>query len=181
MLLPQLLMLLPQLLLPLPLLPMLLLLPLLLAQSAPSSRLRMSSATLLMDTRTSTLPSKNKETPTEESLDLTPMLMRLESTLSTMLLMTSDSVLPETTFQLPLSTTLLSQSLQSTLLPQLLIPLRSLRPGLLSSLLSRLKLPEPRDLLSLVPSAQLLMLVLPLVSSPLPLPLPVRPSLPPSS
>merc|ERR1712106_359750 len=169
-------MLLPQLLLPLPLLPMLLLPPLLLAQSAPSSRLRMSSATLLMDTRTSTLPSKNKETPTEESLDLTPML-----------LMTLDSVLPETTFQLPLSTTLLSQSLQSTLLPQLLIPLRSLRPRLLSSLLSRLRLPEPRDLLSLVPSAQLLMLVLPLVSSPLPLllllpmlpqlllPLPVRP------
>merc|ERR1712106_157424 len=128
-------MLLPQLLLPLPLLPMLLLLPLLLAQSAPSSRLRMSSATLLMDTRTSTLPSKNRETPTEESLDLTPMLMGLESTLSTMLLMTSDSVLPETTFQLP----------QSTLLPQLLIPQRLLRPRLLSSLLSRLRLPEPRD------------------------------------
>merc|ERR1712054_486134 len=49
-----------QLLLPPPLLP------LLLAPSALSSRLKMSSATLLTDTRTLTLPSRNKETLTEE-------------------------------------------------------------------------------------------------------------------
>merc|ERR1712106_1117454 len=114
MLLPQLLMLLmplPQLLMLLPLLlmPLLLLLPLLLALSALSSRLRMSSATLLTDTRTSTLPSKNREMPMEVSPDLTLMLMRLESTLSTMLLMIWDSEFPEITSQLPPSTTLPSQ------------------------------------------------------------------------
>merc|ERR1712086_333616 len=105
---PLLLMLLPQLLMLLPQLLMLLLplLPLLLAQSALSSRLRMSSATLLTDTRTSTLPSKNREMPMEVSPDLTLMLMRLESTLSTMLLMIWDSELPEITSQLPPSTTL---------------------------------------------------------------------------
>merc|ERR1712123_256990 len=110
----------PQLLpLPLLLMPLLLLLPLLLALSALSSRLRMSSATLLTDTRTSTLPSKNREMPTEVSPDLTLMLMRLESTLSTMLLMIWDSEFPEITSQLPPSTTLPSQLPQSTLLPQL--------------------------------------------------------------
>merc|ERR1712157_487540 len=136
------------------------------------------------DTRTSTLPSRSRETPTEESPDLTPTPMRLESTPSTMLPMTSDSELPETTSQLPLFTTL----------PLLLIPQRLLRPRPLSSLLLRLRLPGPRGLLSLLLSAQLLMLVLPLVSSQLPqllllpmllplllLPLPVRPSSPPSS
>merc|ERR550519_2600242 len=80
----------------------------------------MSSATLLTDTRTSTLPSKSRETLLEVSPDLTPMLTRLESTLSTMLLMTSDSELPLTTSQLPLFTTLLSQLPLSTLLPLLL-------------------------------------------------------------
>merc|ERR1712168_1346138 len=109
---PLLLMLLPPLLLLL-----LLLLPLLLAQSALSSRLRMNLATLLTDTRTSTLPSRSRETPTEESPDLTPMPMRLESTPSTMLPMTSDSELPETTSQLPLFTTLLSQLPPFTMLP----------------------------------------------------------------
>merc|ERR1712086_190680 len=205
MLLPQLLMLLPQLLmllmllpqllmlLPLLLMPLLPLLPLLLAQSALSSRLRMSSATLLTDTRTSTLPSKNREMPMEVSPDLTLMLMRLESTLSTMLLMIWDSEFPEITSQLPPSTTLPSQLPQCTLLPQLLTPQRSWRLRLLSSLLSRLRLPEPRGLLSLVLSAHQLMLVLPLAFSQLaqllllpmlpllPLPLPVKPSSPPSS
>merc|ERR1712123_507930 len=155
--------------------PLLLLLPLLLALSALSSRLRMSSATLLTDTRTSTLPSKNREMPTEVSPDLTLMLMRPESTLSTMLLMIWDSELPEITSQLP----------PSTLLPQLLTPQRSWRLRLLSSLLSRLRLPEPRGLLSSVLSAHQLMLVLPLAFSQLaqllllmlpllPLPLPVK-------
>merc|ERR1712086_498646 len=198
MLLPQLLMLLPQLLMllmPLPqlLMPLPLLLPLLLALSALSSRLRMSSAMLLTDTRTSTLPSKNREMPTEVSPDLTLMLMRLESTLSTMLLMIWDSELPEITSQLPPSTTLPSQLPQSTLLPQLLTPQRSWRLRLLSSLLSRLRLPEPRGLLSSVLSAHQLMLVLPLAFSQLaqlpllpmlpllPLPLPVKLSSPPSS
>merc|ERR1712086_985484 len=185
----------PLLLMPLPLLlmPLLLLLPLLLALSALSSRLRMSSAMLLTDTRTSTLPSKNREMPTEVSPDLILMLMRPESTLSTMLLMIWDSELPEITSQLPPSTTLLSQLPQSTLLPQLLTPQRSWRLRLLSSLLSRLRRPEPRGLLSSVLSAHQLMLVLPLVFSQLaqlpllpmlpllPLPLPVKPSSPPSS
>merc|ERR1712086_608980 len=178
MLLPQLLMLLPQLLMLLMLLPQLLtLLPLLLAQSALSSRLRMSSATLLTDTRTSTLPSKNREMPMEVSPDLTLMLMRLESTLSTMLLMIWDSEFPEITSQLPPSTTLPSQLPQSTLLPQLLTPQRSWRLRLLSSPLSRLRLPEPRGLLSSVLSAHQLMPVLPLVFSQL-AQLPLLPMLP---
>merc|ERR1712086_249999 len=180
-------------LLPLLLMPLLLLLPLSLALSALSSRLRMSLATLLTDTRTSTLPSKNREMPMEVSPDLTLMLMRLESTLSTMLLMIWDSEFPEITSQLPPSTTLPSQLPQCTLLPQLLTPQRSWRLRLLSSLLSRLRLPEPRGLLSLVLSAHQLMLVLPLAFSQLaqllllpmlpllPLPLPVKPSSPPSS
>merc|ERR1712098_689663 len=181
------------LLLPLLLL-LLLLLPLLLDQSALSSRLRMNSATLLTDIRTSTPPSRSRETPTEESPDLTPTPMRLESTLSTMLPMTSDSELPETTSQLPLFTTLPSQLPLFTTLPLLLIPQRLLRPRPLSSLLLRLRLPGPRGLLSSLLSAQLLMLVLPLVFSQLPqlpllpmllplllLPLPVRLSSPPSS
>merc|ERR1712128_193661 len=127
----------------------------------------MSSATLLTDTRTSTLPSKNREMPMEVSPDLTLMLMRLESTLSTMLLMIWDSELPEITSQLP----------QSTLLPQLLTPQRSWRLRLLSSLLLRLRLPEPRGLLSSVLSAHQLMPVLPLVSSQL-AQLPLLPMLP---
>merc|ERR1712128_157209 len=152
-----------------------------------------SYGSLLTDTRTSTLPSKNREMPMEVSPDLTLMLMKLESTLSTMLLTIWDSEFPEITSQLPPSTTLLSQLPQSTLLPQLLTPQRSLMLRLLSSLLLRLRLPEPRGLLSSVLSAHQLMPVLPLVSSQLaqlpllpmlpllPLPLPVKPSSPPSS
>merc|ERR1712123_506153 len=121
----------------------------------------MSSATLLTDTRTSTLPSKNREMPMEVSPDLTLMLMRLESTLSTMLLMIWDSEFPEITSQLPPSTTLPSQLPQSTLLPQLLTPKRLLRLRLLSSLLSRHQL----------------MLLLPLVFSQL-AQLPLLPMLP---
>merc|ERR1719382_1137843 len=122
------------------------------------------------------------------------MLTRLESILSTMLLMTSDSELHLTTFQLPLFTTLLSQLPPSTLLPLLLTLPRLLKLRLLSSLLSKLRLPEPRGLLSLLLSAQQLMLVLPLVFTQLPqlpllltllplllLPPPVRLSSPPSS
>merc|ERR1711935_892246 len=70
----------------------------------PSSRPRMNLEMLLMDTRTSTVPSRNVAMPLVVSLDLTPMLMRLESTLSTILLMTLDSVWPVTTFQSPPST-----------------------------------------------------------------------------
>merc|ERR1711937_1012912 len=110
------------------------------------------------------------------------------------LLMTSDSELLLTTSQLPLSTTLLSQLPPSTLLPLLSTPPRSLKPRLLSSLLLKLRNPEPRGLLSLLLSGQQLMLVLPLAFSQLPqllllpmlpplllLPLPVRLSSPPSS
>merc|ERR1719292_140990 len=130
MLLPLLPMLLPQLLLLqlLTLLPQLLLLqlPMLLLQllpqslvpSAPSSKHKMSLATLLMDTRTSTLPSKSRAMLTEVSPDPTLMPMRLEFTQSTMLLMTLDSVLLAITSQLPQSTTLPSQLLQSTPLHQ---------------------------------------------------------------
>merc|ERR1712046_453822 len=114
-----------------------------------------------------------------------------ESTLSTMLLMILDSELLETTFQLPLFTTLLSQLPQFSTLPQLLIPLRLLRPRPLSSLLLRLRRPEPRDLPSSPLLAQPPMLVLPLDSFQLLLLLlllllpllllPVKPSLPLSS
>merc|ERR1719154_938602 len=101
-----------------------------------------------------------------------------------MLLMTSVSVSPQTTFQLPPSITLPSQLPLSILLPQLLIPQRLLMLRLLSSLLMRLKLQGPRDLLSLELSAPLLMLDSQLAFFQLPLlllPLPVKPSLPPSS
>merc|ERR1712025_962342 len=97
-LLPQLLTLLPQLLLLL-----LLLLPSL-DLSPLSSRLRMSSEMLPMVTRTSTVPSRSVAMLLVELLDLTHMLMRLESTLSTTLLMTLDSVWLVTTSLLPLST-----------------------------------------------------------------------------
>merc|ERR1711936_1409366 len=104
--------LLPPLLMLLPLLPMLL--PQLLVPSAPSSKHKMSLATLLMDTRTSTLPSKSRAMLTEVSPDLTLMPMRLEFTQSTMLLMTLDSVLLAITSQSHQSTMLPSQLLQST-------------------------------------------------------------------
>merc|ERR1739848_736442 len=104
-------------------------------------------------------PSRSRETLSEVSPDLTPMLTRLESTLSTMLLMTSDSELPPTTSQLPLSTTLLSQLLPSTLLPLLLTPPRLLKLRLLSAqqlmlvlLLVFSQLPQLPLLLTLLPS-----------------------------
>merc|ERR1711936_786401 len=120
--------LLPPLLMLLPLLPMLLpqllllqlptlllqLLPQSLVPSAPSSKHKMSLATLLMDTRTSTLPSKSRAMLTEVSPDLTLMPMRLEFTQSTMLLMTLDSVLLAITSQSHQYTMQPSQLLQST-------------------------------------------------------------------
>merc|ERR1719323_2239691 len=114
------------------------LLPQSLLQPAPSTRLRMSLEMLPMDTRTSTLPSKNLETLWEESPDLTPTLMRLESTPSIMLLMPWDSEPPVTT----------SQLLQFMLtLLQLLTLQRLLRPRLPSSRLMMLPhLVLPRDL-----------------------------------
>merc|ERR1711936_195809 len=115
-LLPLLLMLLPLLPMLLPQLPTLLLqlLPQSLVPSAPSSKHKMSSATLLMDTRTSTLPSKSRAMLMEVSPDLTLMPMRLEFTQSTMLLMTLDSVLLAITSQSHQYTMQPSQLLQST-------------------------------------------------------------------
>merc|ERR1712044_49314 len=75
-----------------------------------------------------------------------------------------DSELLETTSQLPLFTTLHSQLPQFSTQPQLLIPLRLLRPRPLSLPLLRLRRPGPRDLPSLPLLAQLPMLVLPLDS-----------------
>merc|ERR1711935_599573 len=147
MLLPTLLHLLPSLLLlPLPhmlllqlLLLLLLLLLFLLDLFLPSSRLRMNLEMLLMDTRTSTVPSRNVVMPWVVSLDLTPMLMRLESTLSTILLMSLDSVWLVTTFQSP-------QSTPELLLFPYLTHLRLLLPRLASSRPSMLLL-RLRDLL----------------------------------
>merc|ERR1712128_239717 len=73
------------------------------------------------------------------SLDLTPTLMRLESTLSTILLMTLDSVWLVTTFQLPQSTLEclpLPQSTTELLLFLFLTHLRLLLPRLASLRLS---------------------------------------------
>merc|ERR1711892_405271 len=83
------------------------------------------------------------------SLDLTPMLMRLESTLSTILLMTLDSVWLVTTFQSPPSTPEclpLPQSTTELLLFLFLTHLRLLLPRLASLRLSMLPL-RLRDLL----------------------------------
>merc|ERR1711935_76759 len=157
MLLPTLLHLLPSpLLLPLPhmlllqlLLLLLLLLLFLLDLFLPSSRLRMNLEMLLMDTRTSTVPSRNVAMPLVVSLDLTPMLMRLESTLSTILLMNLDSVWLVTTFQSPPSTLEclpLPQSTTELLLFLFLTHLRLLLPRLASSRPSMLPL-RLRDLL----------------------------------
>merc|ERR1711935_1017156 len=77
--------------------------------------------------------------PLVVSLDLTPMLMRLESTLSTILLMNLDSVWLVTTFQSPPST------LECLPLPQ------STTELLLFLYLTHLRLPLPR-LASLRPS-----------------------------
>merc|ERR1711935_658574 len=115
----------------------------------PSSRLRMNLEMLLMDTRTSTVPSRNVAMPWVVSLDLTPMLMRLESTLSTILLMTLDSVWLVTTFQSPPSTPEclpLPQSTTELLLFLFLTHLRLLLPRLASLRLSMLPL-RLRDLL----------------------------------
>merc|ERR1712106_1261991 len=104
---------------------------------------------LLMDTRTSTVPSRNVAMPWVVSLDLTPMLMRLESTLSTILLMTLDSVWLVTTFQSPPSTPEclpLPQSTTELLLFLFLTHLRLLLPRLASLRLSMLPL-RLRDLL----------------------------------
>merc|ERR1719323_809957 len=106
----------------------------------PSKNLEM----LPMDTRTSTLPSKNLETLWEESPDLTPTLMRLESTPSTMLLMPWDSEPPVTTSQLLQFMLLL---LQSMTLLQLLTLQRLLRPRPSSRLMMLPPLVLPRDLL----------------------------------
>merc|ERR1711935_488275 len=115
----------------------------------PRSRLRMNLEMLLMDTRTSTVPSRNVAMPWVVSLDLTHMLMRLESTPSTILLMTLDSVWLVTTFQSPLSTPEclpLPQSTTELLLFLFLTHLRLLLPRLASLRLSMLPL-RLRDLL----------------------------------
>merc|ERR1711935_223277 len=115
----------------------------------PSSRLRMNLEMLLMDTRTSTVPSRNVAMPWVVSLDLTHMLMRLESTPSTILLMTLDSVWLVTTFQSPPSTPEclpLPQSTTELLLFLFLTHLRLLLPRLASLRLSMLPL-RLRDLL----------------------------------
>merc|ERR1712123_85570 len=160
------------LLLPLPhmlllqlLLLLLLLLLFLLDLFLPSSRLRMNLEMLLMDTRTSTVPSRNVAMPLVVSLDLTPMLMRLEFTLSTILLMNLDSVWLVTTFQSPPSTLEclpLPQSTTELLLFLFLTHLRLLLPRLASSRPSMLPL-RLRDLLMpmLTTTHMLLLLMLP--------------------
>merc|ERR1711935_677992 len=131
----------------------------------PSSRLRMNLEMLLMDTRTSTVPSRNVAMPLVVSLDLTPMLMRLEFTLSTILLMNLDSVWLVTTFQSPPSTLEclpLPQSTTELLLFLFLTHLRLLLPRLASSRPSMLPL-RLRDLLMpmLTTTHMLLLLMLP--------------------
>merc|ERR1711935_884661 len=131
----------------------------------PSSRLRMNLEMLLMDTRTSTVPSRNVVMPWVVSLDLTPMLMRLESTLSTILLMSLDSVWLVTTFQSPQSTPEclpLPQSTTELLLFLFLTHLRLLLPRLASLRPSMLPL-RSRDLLMpmLTTTHMLLLLMLP--------------------
>merc|ERR1712021_109331 len=144
--------------------------------------------TLLMDTRTSTVPSRNVAMPWVVSLDLTPMLMRLESTLSTILLMNLDSVWLVTTFQSPPSTPECLPLPQSTtelllflflthlrlLLPRLLPPMLLLQllllmllpPMLLLLLLLLMHLP-PMLLPQLLLLMRLLPMLLPLLSMPL--------------
>merc|ERR1711935_405225 len=129
----------------------------------PSSRLRMNLEMLLMDTRTSTVPSRNVAMPWVVSLDLTHMLMRLESTPSTILLMTLDSVWLVTTFQSPLSTPEclpLPQSTTELLLFLFLTHLRLLLPRLASLRLSMLPL-RLRDLLMPMLTTTHMLLLLP--------------------
>merc|ERR1712021_245671 len=119
----------------------------------PSSRLRMNLEMLLMDTRTSTVPSRNVAMPLVVSLDLTPMLMNL------------DSVWLVTTFQSPPSTLEclpLPQSTTELLLFLFLTHLRLLLPRLASSRPSMLPL-RLRDLLMpmLTTTHMLLLLMLP--------------------
>merc|ERR1712128_330164 len=103
--------------------------------------------------------------PLVVSLDLTPMLMRLESTLSTILLMNLDSVWLVTTFQSPpsiLECLPLPQSTTELLLFLYLTHLRLLLPRLASSRPSMLPL-RLRDLLMpmLTTTHMLLLLMLP--------------------
>merc|ERR1712021_139908 len=127
---------------------------------------------LLMDTRTSTVPSRNVGMPWVVSLDLTPMLMRLESTLSTILLMTLDSVWLVTTFQSPPSTPEclpLPQSTTELLLFLFLTHLGLLLPRLASLRHSMLPL-RLRDLLMPMLSTThmlLLLLLLPMLLPPM--------------
>merc|ERR1712106_1025074 len=117
---------------------------------------------LLMDTRTSTVPSRNVAMPWVVSLDLTPMLMRLESTLSTILLMTLDSVWLVTTFQSPQSIPEclpLPQSTTELLLFLFLTHLRLLLPRLASLRHSMLPL-RLRDLLMLMLTTTHMLLLL---------------------
>merc|ERR1711935_1250717 len=140
---------------------------------------------LLMDTRTSTVPSRNVAMPLVVSLDLTPMLMRLEFTLSTILLMNLDSVWLVTTFQsppstpeclpLPQSTTELLLFLYLTHLKLLLPRLASSRPSMLPLRLRDLLMPmltttHMRLLLMLPQHMLLLQLLLPMLLPPMLLP-----------
>merc|ERR1712128_414254 len=112
--------------------------------------------------------------PLVVSLDLTPMLMRLESTLSTILLMNLDSVWLVTTFQsppsileclpLPQSTTELLLFLYLTHLKLLLPRLASSRPSMLPLRLRDLLMPmlttTHMQLLLMLPQHMLLLQLL---------------------
>merc|ERR1711935_290690 len=142
---------------------LLLLLLVLLDLFLPSSRLRMNLEMLLMDARTSTVPSRNVAMPWVVSLDLTPMLMRLESTLSTILLMTLDSVWLVTTFQSPQSTLEclpLPQSTTELLLFLFLTHLRLLLPRLASLRLSMLPLRSRDPLMPMLTTTHMLLLLM---------------------
>merc|ERR1712021_35545 len=123
--------------------------------------------------------------PLVVSLDLTPMLMRLESTLSTILLMNLDSVWLVTTFQsppstleclpLPQSTTELLLFLFLTHLRLLLPRLASSRPSMLPLRLGDLLMPmlttTHMQLLLMLPQHMLLLqLLLPMLLPPMLLP-----------
>merc|ERR1712021_320984 len=123
--------------------------------------------------------------PLVVSLDLTPMLMRLESTLSTILLMNLDSVWLVTTFQsppsileclpLPQSTTELLLFLYLTHLKLLLPRLASSRPSMLPLRLRDLLMPmlttTHMQLLLMLPQHMLLLqLLLPMLLPPMLLP-----------
>merc|ERR1711935_1129778 len=97
------------------------------------------------------------------SLDLTPMLMRLESTLSTILLMSLDSVWPVTTFQSPQSTPEclpLPQSTTELLLFLFLTHLRLLLPRLASLRPSMLPLRSRDPLMPMLTTTHMLLLLM---------------------